>query len=388
MAIGHFAIRLQQRSRGHTATAGVAYRCGLDLRDEGTGRLHRYANREDQQTIAHTGIIYRERRSPVTTATAARFCRYVEDREPRSDAVIGRDFQGALPFELTPEQRVELVECFSSFVSTRYRTPLLYAIHEPHEDHNEQNVHCHIWVPARDENGRKLEALNLRSGGREEIKLLRGAWELCANTALARAGKEPTVHTGKNPHGDPEPTLGADATARERAAREGDHTVIGKSVSEMCSDGRSVTFEAHLLREHRVRKEERAAHDQQRRERARRPQKRRRRVRSQPGARAGPAHARADHRAPTPTRRSASARVGGPDTVRLDDRHIAATAGPRRRRQATTPEEWEAERLAIVIEELLRGPELKRATETPKPRTVVKRSRGRVAARPRRPEAI
>ena len=38
MAIGHFAIRLQQRSKGHTATAGIAYRCGLDLHDERTGK--------------------------------------------------------------------------------------------------------------------------------------------------------------------------------------------------------------------------------------------------------------------------------------------------------------------------------------------------------------
>ena len=389
MAIGQFAIRLQQRSKGHTATAGVAYRCGMDLRDERSGKLHRYSNREHSQTVGATGLIEGGQTFELDEQRAARFCAWVESRERRRDAVIGRDFQGALPHELPAELRPKAVHRFGGFLCARYRTPLIYAIHGPERHHDQRNHHAHFWVPARDVDGKKLNILNLATGGREEVQLVRDVWELVVNDVLAEAGLEPSVNTGKNVNGDPEPTLGAEATARERAHRwqlekQGEGAFpIGASVSEMCADGRSVTFEGHKLEHHRLRRVQREAAAQKP------PRKRRRRMRTAPAADAqteGPRRRKTPH---AQRRSGPGERVLGPETMATgDDETQTGTAQQTHWSGPVSSEDRAKENIAEAIMALLSAGEIKTTRGRPEPRTVLRRSQGRVARRATRPRAI
>ena len=253
----------------------------------------------------------------------------MENREPRRDAVIGRDFQGALPHNLTTEQRLAVVLVFASFLNARYRTPLVYSIPRSRAPTTTRGTGtCTCGCRRGTWTEKKLNRLNLATGGREETKLLRDAWELVANDALGRAGLEPSVSTGRNPDNDPEPTLGADATARERAHRwelqeQGEAVFpVGGSVSQMVRDGRAVTGEGQNLEHHGVRKRQRQEAAAQRP-----PRKRRRRVRKHHGAdaRTGRPGTRQ-----TPHARTHKARgdlVTGPETETTGDEETQAGTG-------------------------------------------------------------
>ncbi|MBK9562683.1 MAG: MobA/MobL family protein [Micavibrio sp.] len=46
MAIYHCSLRIFSRSEGHSAVAAAAYRAGAVLKDQRTGRIHRYGKRK------------------------------------------------------------------------------------------------------------------------------------------------------------------------------------------------------------------------------------------------------------------------------------------------------------------------------------------------------
>jgi hypothetical protein len=105
-----------------------------------------------------------------------------EESRDRINARVADKLMVALPIELTPQQRVELVTGFAEAVS-QGRTPWIAAIHDGPADSD--NPHAHIMFRDRDiQTGRRVMQLSEKGS----TSRLRVAWQEHANRALEAAG--------------------------------------------------------------------------------------------------------------------------------------------------------------------------------------------------------
>ncbi|MGO7029244.1 MobA/MobL family protein, partial [Rhizobium johnstonii] len=72
-----------------------------------------------------------------------------ERAEKRSDARIAREFEIALPHELTPDQRLALTRAFAADLANRYGAAVDFAIHRPGEASDIRNSHAHLMMTTR-----------------------------------------------------------------------------------------------------------------------------------------------------------------------------------------------------------------------------------------------
>ena len=63
---------------------------------------------------------------------------------------VAREYEVALPFELTKGQRLELTRAFSLEIANRYSVAVDFAIHKPHRAGDERNFHAHILTTTRE----------------------------------------------------------------------------------------------------------------------------------------------------------------------------------------------------------------------------------------------
>src|SRR5262249_32986224 len=108
MAIYHFNGSVISRSQGRSSVASAAYRSASRLRDERQGTLHDYTRKED---VAHTEILLPEN-APEWMGDRETLWNTVEAVEKRKDAQLAREFNFALPKELTIEQAIALAKEF------------------------------------------------------------------------------------------------------------------------------------------------------------------------------------------------------------------------------------------------------------------------------------
>ncbi|MFD1696793.1 MobQ family relaxase [Roseibium aestuarii] len=202
MAIYHFSAQiLSRRSRtnpdgsvrpGSKAAAAAAYRSGSQVRDYRTGEIHDYSRRKG---VAHSEIM-------IPTGAAS----WLEDREllwgtvermeTRKDAQLAREFNMALPYELDPNQRLDLVRSFvqRQFVNRGMVADL--ALHDPvpEDGQNARNFHAHVMLSLRKATPDGLHPVKTREwNSKELLNVWRAEWALACNTALERAGKRGRV---------------------------------------------------------------------------------------------------------------------------------------------------------------------------------------------------
>ncbi|HEX4377104.1 MAG TPA: MobQ family relaxase [Steroidobacteraceae bacterium] len=205
MAILYFQTSSISRGAGRSAVAAAAYRSGERLRDERTGRLHNYSSRND---IPHKEIVL-----PTGLNTARipwvrerpQLWNVAEKSESRRNARTAREFQVALPHELSPERRLALARTFSQDMADRYRVVVDLAVHEPRPDGDARNHHAHLLMSSREitadgfgaKAGLDMQANAARERGLPvgiaEIKAAREHWANRANEALLAAGLEARV---------------------------------------------------------------------------------------------------------------------------------------------------------------------------------------------------
>ncbi|MGX9357503.1 MobA/MobL family protein [Roseobacteraceae bacterium S113] len=108
-----------QRARGGNAVAAAAYRAGLNLKDEASQTVHRYAGR---QADVEGAYIFSVGGAPDWHFDRAALWNSVEATEKRKDARTGRDLILGLAWELNPEERQEAVFEFAKreFVDRGY----------------------------------------------------------------------------------------------------------------------------------------------------------------------------------------------------------------------------------------------------------------------------
>ncbi|MCS4236809.1 MobA/MobL family protein [Stenotrophomonas sp. BIGb0135] len=141
MAIYHLTAKAYSRQRGHSSTAGAAYRAGVRIEDAVTGVVHDYTRR---QGVAFSALCL----PGAKKADRAEFWSRVEAHHKRADAITCREVEVALPAELSAERRQELAHGFACHLAERYGVAADLAIHEPSRGGDERNHHAHILLSA------------------------------------------------------------------------------------------------------------------------------------------------------------------------------------------------------------------------------------------------
>ena len=150
MANMHLGIKPVKRSAGQQATGAAAYRAGERIRDERTGKLHNFLRRKD---VIHTEIFLPSQlgEAPMQWARdRASLWNTAESAEKRRDARVAREFQVALPPELSPPQRLALARGFAQEMADRYGIGVDLAVHQPREGGDPRNFHAHLLATTRE----------------------------------------------------------------------------------------------------------------------------------------------------------------------------------------------------------------------------------------------
>ena len=218
MASYHLSVKTVKRSAGRSATAAAAYRSVERIACEREGRVHDYARK---QGVEATVLVVPEG-VPEWAGDRERLWNAAEAAERRKDSVVAREWEVALPAELTPEERRELARGFAGRLVERYGVAADVAIHAPHREGDQRNWHAHVLTTTRalgeDGLGAKTKALDARATGPREITLMREAWAGLQNEALERAERERGLERGELDRVDHR-SLGAQ---REAALARGD----------------------------------------------------------------------------------------------------------------------------------------------------------------------
>jgi hypothetical protein len=247
MAIFRLQINPVTRSTGRTATAAAAYRAGERIRDERTGALYNHSRRED---VLHKEIFLPSRLDrPDAGMEWARdrstLWNTAEKAEQRKDSRVAREYQVALPPELSAEQRVSLARAFSREIADRYNVAVDLAIHAPRPEGDPRNFHAHLLATTREVSREGLgpkTGLDIETAARNELGLppsrqefqnLRARWAELANLALREANVEARIdHRSLQAQGidrEPRPQLPWAAVIAER---RGERNEIAERIRE------------------------------------------------------------------------------------------------------------------------------------------------------------
>ena len=147
MAIYHLHCKVFSRNKGQTAIAAAAYRSGTKLEDHELGTVSDYTKKKG---IAFSEIALPSN-APKEYADREVLWNAVQEVEKSKDAQLCREFEIALPKELSLDEQIDLVRTFAkSLVSEGMIAD--YSIH----DKNDGNPHVHILTTMRriDDNGK------------------------------------------------------------------------------------------------------------------------------------------------------------------------------------------------------------------------------------------
>ncbi|MEP5730340.1 MAG: MobQ family relaxase [Sulfitobacter sp.] len=216
MASYHLSVKTIKRSAGRTATAAAAYRVGERIECQREGRIHDYTRK---QGIEETFILT-PKDAPVWAADRSRLWNEVEASETRRNSVTAREWELALPSEISDEDRSQITRQFAEELVSRYGVAVDVAIHAPHREGDQRNHHAHVLTSTRklEPEGftAKTRVLDSAKTGGVEIDQMRGLWADLQNRALERAGEAERVdHRSLEAQREAALEQGDDLTAEE-----------------------------------------------------------------------------------------------------------------------------------------------------------------------------
>lgn len=241
MAIYHLSVKPVSRGGGRSATAAAAYRAAEIVHDHTTGQTFDYSIKRG---VEHAEIV-------LPTECARQDINWARDREAlwneaeraenRSNSRVAREYEIALPHELTQGQRLELVRGFATEIADRHGVAVDFAIHAPHREGDERNYHAHLLVTTRviepgglgekatiewsDTNRRKAEL----EPARKEIEAIRERWAELTNEKLLEHGHEIRIdHRSLAAQGIEREPMVHLGPAVSGMARRGIETEVGK----------------------------------------------------------------------------------------------------------------------------------------------------------------
>ena len=200
MAIYHLSVKPVSRGGGRSATAAAAYRAAGRVHDRTTGQTFDYTRKRG---VEHVEIV-------LPAAVAARDGHWARDREAlwneaeraehRSNSRVAREYEIALPHELSQAQRLALVRGFAAEIADRHGVAVDCAVHAPHRAGDARNHHAHLLATTRvvepgglggkatiewsDANRRQARL----APARREIEAIRARWAQLVNERLFAHG--------------------------------------------------------------------------------------------------------------------------------------------------------------------------------------------------------
>jgi Ti-type conjugative transfer relaxase TraA len=254
LAIYHLSMKPVSRAKGRSAVASMAYRAGEKLTNERDGITHDYTAKQGVEhaeiVLSRIGVNADWARDRSDLWNAAEFA------EKRKDARVAREFEIALPHELSAEERLEATREMAQELADRYGAAVDFAIHAPHEASDVRNHHAHILMTTRqvteDGLGEKtyLERENKWLLAHDlpttdmQLRDLRQRWEGIANERLAMAGLDIRIdhrsHMERGLEIAPTEHMGVHATQMDRR---------GLDVSRARLDEDAARRNAELIRE-------------------------------------------------------------------------------------------------------------------------------------------
>ena len=222
MAVYHVSVKTVSRSAGRSATGASAYRAGERIEDQRTGLIHDYTRKGG--VVSSDLVLPAD--APEWARDRAALWNAAEQAETRKNSTVAREFEVALPDELSPEQRRELAMAFAREIVDRHGCAADVSIHEPGKEGDNRNHHAHILVTTR-----RLEASGFTEKTRElddkktkEVDRWRERFAVLQNERLREAGSAARVdHRSLRDQGiDRAPTvhLGPAASGYERRTGE------------------------------------------------------------------------------------------------------------------------------------------------------------------------
>ncbi len=197
MAIYHLSTKPVSRSSGRSAVASAAYRCAVLLVNQRDGLVHDFTRKEG---VEHSEIVLPDGLSADWALDRSALWNAAEFAEKRKDARVAREFEIALPHELSPEGRLKAARAFAQNLANRYGAAVDFAVHSPSEHGDIRNYHAHVLMTTRQVGkaglGEKtlLEHKNARllANGMTttdmQLRDIRQSWEAIANRQLQREG--------------------------------------------------------------------------------------------------------------------------------------------------------------------------------------------------------
>jgi ATP-dependent exoDNAse (exonuclease V) alpha subunit len=201
MAIYFLNMKTFGRSGGSSAASAAAYRAGERIRDDRTGKTYDHSDRQD---VMHKEIVLPSQFADEEMQWArerASLWNAAESAETRKNARVAREYLVALPAELSPMRRVQLVRDFSQELAERYRFAVDFSIHAPRDfpGSDPRNFHAHLLATTREVTIERLGAkttLDMSDENRRKLGLdpainellhVRERWATVANESLKDA---------------------------------------------------------------------------------------------------------------------------------------------------------------------------------------------------------
>jgi hypothetical protein len=193
MASYHLSVKTIKRSAGRSATAAAAYRSASVIACDREGRMHDYTAKRGVEAC----FILAPPDAPSWAQDRAALWNAAEARETRSNSVTAREWELALPSEISDAARIDIARAFAAQLVERYGVVADVAIHAPHREGDQRNHHAHILTTTRVLSAEgltdKTRILDAASTGGPEIETMRGVWAELQNHALELAGQEERV---------------------------------------------------------------------------------------------------------------------------------------------------------------------------------------------------
>lgn len=246
MAIYHLSATHIQRSKGRSATASAAYRAAEKIKDERTGEIHDYTKKRG---VEHTEILTPNG----DVISRAELWNLSEHAEKRKDGTPAREYNLALPAELSADERLQLTREFANYLIKEQGCAVDFAIHAPSRGGDSRNYHAHILCTTRKfADGQQLgvkcdielsdrdRAKKGLPGRKGDLDKTRTKWAEMSNKALERVGRSERVsHKSLEARGikrTPTIHMGAAATAMERRGVETDKGDINRRLRDLTQE--------------------------------------------------------------------------------------------------------------------------------------------------------
>lgn len=197
MASYHFSAKIIGRSEGRSAVAAAAYRSGSRIERAETGDCPDYRRKGG---IVSAEILAPDD-APAWASDRAQLWNRVEAKESRSNSQLAREFELALPHELSPAEARDLVTAWARDELVSRGMIVDLCIHDPEPvPGSNRNLHAHLMMtmrkldPGTADGWAKGKARDWNSP--DLLVSWRESWAAAQNRALERVSAKVRVHAG------------------------------------------------------------------------------------------------------------------------------------------------------------------------------------------------